>query len=246
MISVITTCYKRWDMLDQTLASKQANVEHAGGELIIVTDDIEEAKRRQLAAGTVVVGVIGCELFRVSSFRNFGAAFATSDHLYFIDADVNVQVPAWVDFIEERFDSKYDCIASDANGKGLPVWRTVDRALFEHTAGTMAVSRWVFAKINGFNRNLDVRWGGEDDDLRIRAQRAGGRMCCYPSSTLTSHIPHSDEKRLEHTVDKTSPLLSNCAKTIATMQADWKLHPYETGILDRLGLPQAKITVIRI
>ncbi len=177
-IAFITICKGRLHHLKQTLPTMAAQ---QPDELIVVDyscpdstgDWVEDAFPQAR-----VVRVPGQAGFNASRARNAGAAAATSEWLFFVDADILMATGL-----------------GDALRAGLrpgnfyrPQFRR-DKGEF----GSFACRAADFAAIEGYDEVFEG-WGYEDTDLYERLALLGVRQQRY-SADLTTAIPHDDGER---------------------------------------------------
>lgn len=226
--TVITTCHGRWHHLELTWPTWVAQ-DYPRTDFVIATSGPDEAPM-QLAADEQFYGTLlrirNTSYFRPSRYRNLGAMVSRGEYLGFVDADVSL-APQWVSYCVSKLKQRYDLIINEASLRGNDAGGI---------SGTMAISRWLFEKIRGYNENLDSTWGYEDTDLIIRAQRAGGRVSGYPVGLLRV-IRHGDKVRQKNFLQ--SELRARLPKLylrhMRMCDEDARLHPYEVNFVSRIG-----------
>jgi glycosyltransferase involved in cell wall biosynthesis len=179
-IAFITTCKNRLHHLKETLPLMAAN---APDELIVVdyscpelTGDWVEANFPQAK----VVRVTGQDGFNPSRARNAGAAAATSEWLFFIDADIRA-MPRLLEAVRANL---------QPGVYFRPQYKLGLNA--EQAYGTFCVRAEDFAAVEGFDEVLDG-WGYEDQDLYERLTPRLTEM--RYSIHLLKVIAHEDDER---------------------------------------------------
>lgn len=177
-LSIITTCMGRLHQLKQTLPinAAQPNVQ------CVVVDyscpdhcgDWVEQHYPQVH----VVRALGQTRFNVSRARNLGAAEATGDWLFFLDADHAMSI----DFMSHM-------------RAALTPDRFFHPAPMKNAYGLVLCGRTAFQSIGGYDEII-TDWGGEDVDLHRRLALAGLRSADF-SRDLLQPIEHGDEERTQ-------------------------------------------------
>lgn len=177
-IAFITICKGRLHHLKQTLPTMAAQQPH---ELIVVdyscpdgTGDWVEAN----VPGVKVVRMPGQEGFNASRARNAGAAVATSEWLFFVDADI-LMAPGMGDALRAGL---------KPGAFYRPQFRR-DKGEF----GSFACRAADFAAAEGYDEVFEG-WGYEDTDLYERLTLLGVSQQRY-SADLTMAIHHDDSER---------------------------------------------------
>lgn len=176
----VTTCMGRLSFLKQTLPSMVGQPdcdcvvvdyscpEHAG--------DWVEANFPQVR----VVRVAGKTNVNVSSARNSGAAVVETPWICFIDCDV---------ILDQSFADTILPIIAVGN-----YYRPDPKG--EGTAGTIVCATEDFRRVGGYDQ-IYQGWGGEDEDLRDALEFIGRTYQQGCSSSLLTHIEHSDQLRMQ-------------------------------------------------
>lgn len=180
-IAFVTMCKGRLHHLRETLPTMAAQ---QPDELIVVdyscpdgAGDWVEAEFPQAR----VVRVPGQDGFNASAARNAGAAAASSEWLFFVDADVQC-LPGLADWLR----------ANIAAGKFYRPEPLPGEAT--HKAwGSFACTAADFAAVGGYDEVM-VGWGMEDTELYLRLAGHGSRESLYPGD-LVVPFEHGDEER---------------------------------------------------
>jgi glycosyltransferase involved in cell wall biosynthesis len=179
-LAFVTTCKGRLHHLKQTLPLMAAQ---RPDELIVVdyscpqrTGDWVEANFPQAK----VVRVSGEDRFNPSRARNAGAAAATSEWLFFVDADIRVG-EALTQTLREAV------TPGNFYRPTYPLGRNAGQAY-----GSFCVSAEDFAAVEGFDEVIGG-WGYEDQDIyeRLELRVARGRY----SFDMIEVIVHDDSER---------------------------------------------------
>lgn len=187
-VSVITTCKGRLAHLKQTLPLLLAQQPH---QAIVVDYDCPDGTAAWVSAehtGASVVEVRPRPNFNISEARNAGAATASGDLLFFIDADILVQ-SGLLNWIAQHWrEGLYLRVEEPPRaGQGRS-----DRQY----NGTAVVPRDAFERIGGYDTAFH-NWGSEDGDLYERLLEAG-HQCLEMPSRYFSSIPHDDDARVRY------------------------------------------------
>lgn len=237
LFSLISVCHDRWMHLSQTWIS-WINQTYPRIEIVVVCSGSDRSPVSLLNNGQYkgcVVRIENSEYVRPSCWRNIGARYAQGDYFGFVDADVNLH-NNWVSFCMQRLTTSHELIINHRLYSGLDGGPS---------SGTVAVCRWLFEKVNGYNENLDDAWGYEDTDLITRLQRAEGRVAPYPADYAKA-IQHDDNLRIKHYARKDparSPKIF--LKHIQTCKDDSSLHPFKANIESRLKFSPIDIVEFR-
>lgn len=235
--SLITVCYKRWHHFQATFKS-WVEQSYPNIEMVVVADGRDEAIK-SVTYNPEFTGQLlrlhNAPYYRASYMRNVGAMAATGEYFGFVDADVYLHTD-WVSSCMSLLTKSADIVANDQTLSG-------DDA--GGITGSMAIARWLFEKLHGYNENLDGAWGYEDTDLLIRAQRAGGRVGSFPMKML-QHLKHDDRARQEFFKDNTLPPRTPklFVRHLLTCEKDAEVHPYEANRVRRIQFPKDEITKI--
>lgn len=181
-ISVVTTCKGRLRHLQQTLPLLIAQ---APAEIIVVDYGCPDNAGDWIAKNYPAVNVVRVnddQGFCVARARNFGAMAASSDWIFFIDADIQVSTKLF-EWMNSSLDDQNFYRAGRVDGK-----RKTD------TWGTFICGRRIFESISGFDE-VFRGWGGEDDDIFRRLVCMGVNESEYPGE-FVNPIQHDDVVRL--------------------------------------------------
>lgn len=177
-VTFVTTCKGRLAHLKQTLPRLSAL---PGAAVVVVDYDCPDGAGRWVR-GTypsirVVDGPTGAE-FNRSHARNLGAAAATTDWLFFIDADTLAD-PALVHALRPLLASRLYLIPKPITA-----------------FGAIVLERRAFVRSGGYDE-LFQGWGGEDDEFKHRLTLMGLRPATFPGALL-SDMPHGNAERMAH------------------------------------------------
>lgn len=152
MITAIITCMGRRSHLELTLSYAMREFDH-----VIVVDWSCPEKSGEFAEseGARVVRKTGERYFSGSKAKNFGASFATTEFLAFIDADT-LCMPGLGSEIKSLMAPNRMVLSS----------RNFDGSDVNDTVGFLVVSREAFWSVGGFDESWGNRWGHEDTHLR--------------------------------------------------------------------------------
>ena len=210
LISAITTCKGRLAHLKQTLPPLM----RLGLEVIVVDYDCPDgagAWVRETYPRARVVAVSDRPTFNAAAARNLGAAQATGDWLFFVDADALV-APELIAAAEPQLNDPNVFLM-------LPEPR--DHDLY----GAIILSRVWFDALGGYDEAFEG-WGAEDVDLIERLQIRGVREGALPTAGLTP-IAHTDAERTRFhaiadvTVTSTINSLYRMAKNDLARHGQW-------------------------
>ncbi len=201
-VSVIVPVYNDAAGLFECLNSLKAQA-HTETEIVVVND----ASTDESAAVADSAGVKLFSLLKNSgpaAARNYGAARACGDILFFVDADV-VLAPGGIERVRRTFDERRDLAALfgsyDASPRASGVISQYRNLLhhFVHQngqseastfwAGCGAIRREVFAEIGGFDEARYRRPSIEDIELGYRLRRRGYRIF-LDKSLQGKHLKH--------------------------------------------------------
>lgn len=179
-IAFVTTCRGRLHHLQQTMPLMAAE---QPDELIVVdygcpdgTGDWVEANYPQAK----VVRAKGKERFNLCDARNTGAAVATADWLYFVDADIRLQ-PGMLAKLRPML---------APGGFYMPKW-IVDTPI--DIWGSCICLRSVYEQLDGYDEVFEG-WGADDEDFYHRMENAGIERRYYPPEWVDP-IVHDDTER---------------------------------------------------
>ncbi len=236
-ISLITVCFDRWEQLQRTWPT-WTRLDYPEIEHIVVVagpDERPVAISQDDDFNGLIVRVRNTEHYRPSYLRNLGACASSGEFLAFIDADIFIH-PNWLSACLSELKARCDLVIHSATSTGQDAGGE---------SGTLVIARWIFEKIRGYSENLDDRWGYEDTDLIVRAQRAGGRAGMYYATMISGHIDHSDEERTRHIRHKDAARLPmTYLRQMKVAETDAELHPFEANRIRRLRFSPDVITKI--
>jgi glycosyltransferase involved in cell wall biosynthesis len=210
-VSIITTCKGRLAHLKQTLPLMLAQQPH---QAIVVDYDCPDRTAAWVTAehpGASVAEVRPRPHFNLSEARNAGAATASGDLLFFIDADILVQ-PGLLNWIAQHW----------REGLYLRVEeppRTGQGRSDRQYNGTVAVPRNAFEQIGGYDTAFH-NWGSEDGDLYERLREAGHQCVRMPSRYFSS-IPHDDDARVRFVPVKDLRTAEAVSRAYRRAKAHW-------------------------
>lgn len=237
-ISIVTVCYRRWHHLRSTIRSWLAS-DYPSFEVVVVANgddpDVEYVTRYSDFRGQVLL-LDNSPYYRSSYMRNVGALAARGEYLAFVDADVWLH-PTWLSSCMHQLQKDSDIVINDGIVRGRDCGGAT---------GTMAIAKWLFERVHGYNENLDYSWGYEDTDLLIRSQRAGGRVGSY-SPELLNHVQHGDSERSKYFCKKHDPRRSAVfLQHIRECEKDAAIHPFEANRLQRLNFSPDSIRCVSV
>jgi glycosyltransferase involved in cell wall biosynthesis len=179
-IAFVTTCKGRLHHLKETLPLMAAQ---NPDELIVVDYSCPQGTGAWVEANfpqAKVVRVEGQDDFNPSRARNAGAAVATSEWLFFVDADIRVG-PALVQTLRDNI------TPGNYYRPTYPVNRHAGQAY-----GSFCVLADDFAAVEGFDEVMEG-WGYEDEDIYERLLYRVGRG--RYSFDMIEVIAHDDSER---------------------------------------------------
>jgi hypothetical protein len=184
-LTAITTCKGRLEHLQQTLPALMASPEL---EVVVVDYDCPDHAGDWVRVNwprAKVVAVSDRPAFNRSEAKNLGAAGATGDWFFFIDADVRVSETFAQDV--QALLRPGDFLLADPRPGDL--W------------GALVVSRADFAACEGYDEAM-TGYGSEDVDIISRLMIAGVREASFPSRGF-GVIPHDAglRTRFHHLTD---------------------------------------------
>jgi len=178
LISTVTTCKGRLAHLQQTLPALM----RTGWEVVVVDYDCPDGAAAWVRANHPEARVVDvCErpLFNAAEARNLGAAAATGEWLFFLDADVMLD-PDIAETLEPRLTGRLSYLMAP-EPRPYELW------------GSILVSRAWFDALGGYDEVFEG-WGAEDMDLLERLVIREARQGELPEGMLSS-IPHDDAER---------------------------------------------------
>ena len=181
-IAFVTVCRGRLHHLRESLPRMAAQ---QPSELIVVDYDCPDGTGAWVEANvpeaTVVRGSQPDGGFNISRARNLGAAAATSEWLFFVDADILLGPRLGHALRTGLQPGHFYQPAAKASNSGSQIY------------GSFACSAADFRAIGGYDEVIEG-WGREDKDLYQRLQLHGVERAFY-ASTLLSVIKHGDAER---------------------------------------------------
>jgi hypothetical protein len=193
--AVLTTCYRRWDYLQQALPSWRG----LRGLARILVGCLQSDPPPVPLSGVELVPVAD-RRFHIARLRNGLAQRvrddATITHLAFIDADIVVKDPRVFTppaGVQVLVDSPFAVVArpEEAVRPGDP--ERANGGADRGKRGTHIVSKELFFALNGYDQRLSG-WAGEDINLYHRYAKVGARIGYYDRAGI-EHIPHGDQER---------------------------------------------------
>jgi glycosyltransferase involved in cell wall biosynthesis len=204
---------------------------HPADELIVVDYSCPDGTGNWVEGASPqarLVRVPGQAGFNASRARNHGAAAATGDWLFFVDADILLKPEA----LEKlRPALKAGCFYT-------PWLKDVSEEVVQ-AYGTFLCRAADFAAIDGYDEVLEG-WGGEDSDIYMRLKIRKLREVYYKTDILTV-IDHGDDER--NIVAGMTDRGENGAVNALYLQAKQKISLLRGGngnlpLSERLGLLQ--------
>lgn len=186
-ISIISVCKTRLEHLKQSIPSwKQLQPE----EIIVVDVSCPDQTKDWLSSNHPDVKCVSLvsKYFNLAQARNIGAKNATSDYLFFVDADIILQ-PEFCNWFKFNKDA-------DSYFRRFQVSPTDGI----HEQGSCLCNKKHFYKIYGYDEFFRG-YGGEDQDFYYRLNRIGVGKKNIPKEYFHS-LEHSDEKRTENYQEK--------------------------------------------
>jgi glycosyltransferase involved in cell wall biosynthesis len=172
LLTAITTCKGRLEHLKQTLPALMASPDL---EVVVVDYDCPDGAGDWVRATwpiAKVVAVADRPTFNRSEAKNLGAAAASGDWFFFVDADVRVS-ETFAQDVGARLQPGVFLLADPRPGD---LW------------GALVVARAEFVACEGYDEAM-MGYGSEDVDLISRLLIAGVREARFPSRNF-GVIPH--------------------------------------------------------
>lgn len=180
-ITIITTCKGRLVHLKQTLPLMVAQ---KPDEVIVVDYDCPDGTGDWVEANFPQVKVVRAGQpdggFNVSRARNLGAEAATSEWLYFVDADIRL-APTCLGTLRPHLKSGSYYVPLLSHGTTTDIW------------GSNLCRAEDLAAAGGYDEVIRG-WGHEDEDFYLRLELLGLERHHY-SPALLEAIPHDDAMR---------------------------------------------------
>lgn len=245
-ISVIVPCHNGAKTLGLQLEALATQVGAPTFEVIVVdnasSDDLDGVLQQWLGLLPGVRVIHASSRKGVSYARNVGIGAARAEKLLFCDADDCVSA-YWVAHGWENFRT-YDLFSGSAISFPDAAFRSVasirevlgDKAKFDPRyetqegsshpilmGGDFGMTRTLALQLRGFDQSLPL--AGEDNDLAMRAQRAGVPVVVSQCSWIAyrARADHRSKRRLAYRTAKAHALL--CARYEL-----WQESPYVQGI----------------
>lgn len=234
-IAFITTCKGRLHHLKETLPLMAAQ---QPDELIVVDYDCPDRTGEWVEGAfrgaTVVRASQPDGGFNVGRARNLGAAEATSDWLFFVDADVR-PMPGLAQWL--RGNLRPGAVYRPQPGSG---------AQAHQIYGSFACTAADFAETEGYDEVIEG-WGYEDRDLYVRLEQLGLAERYYPSE-LVSAIGHGNEER--HMARGFGKRVQNWAANACYAEAKFRISLFRGGkgnlpLAERRQLREQSARIIR-
>jgi GT2 family glycosyltransferase len=182
LLTAITTCKGRLHHLKQTLPLLQ---QQDGMDIIVVDYGCQDGTAEWVRLNYPKIRVVEYNHdngFSPAKARNFGAGFAKTPWLLFVDADIKVH-DSLMGWAKKNLDNKNNFYLSpNMNGD---------------FCGTFFCARESFTKVGGYDECFRG-WGGEDTDLYHRLTQSGMNQVRY-NQKLFHVITHNDEERFRYT-----------------------------------------------
>jgi glycosyltransferase involved in cell wall biosynthesis len=179
-VAFITTCKGRLHHLQQTLPLMAAE---KPDELIVVDyscPDGSGAWVEQEYPQAKVVRTEGKDKFNLCDARNLGAAAATSDWLFFVDADIRL-AKGMLGKLRKRLKPGGFYMPEWVRGTPIDIW------------GSSVSPRLTYEELEGYDEVFEG-WGADDEDFYHRMESAGLERRHYPAEWVDP-IVHADEER---------------------------------------------------
>jgi glycosyltransferase involved in cell wall biosynthesis len=192
-ISIISTCKSRLDHLKKVIDSWVNFLPH---EIIVTDVSCPQKTADWLGTNYPQVKVVyqASESFNLSKARNLGAAAASGDWLFFVDADITLG-SGFRSWIEEQAPNNRFLVREQKNA-----WDGI------HEQGTVLCRKADFQKIEGYDEIIEG-YGGEDHDLYYKLNRIGVARLNAPRHYIES-LEHGDDERVLHYFEKDKRLHS--------------------------------------
>lgn len=223
-IAFVTVCRGRLHHLRQSLPLM---AEQQPDELIVVDYGCPDGTGDWVEANVPRAKVVRASQadggFNISRARNLGAAAASSEWLFFVDADILLK-PTLGDALRGGLKpGSYYQPATQASNTGSQIY------------GSFACTAADFARIAGYDEVIEG-WGREDKDLYLRLQLAGVKKAFYAPGLL-GVIKHGDAER--HVLPGMNDRWQNEAVNAAYVEAKQKVSLARNG-KGNLPLPQRR------
>jgi len=186
LISVIIPAHNEESCIEKTILSIKAQT-YKNFEIIVVCDACKD-KTFEIAKKHTQK-VYKKDYKNISKTRNYGAKFAEGKILIFMDADT-LASKNYFQKVVNAVNTGYDfgCAKLKSNtrtirGKSVTSALNAGIWLSSATGGNLFITKKLFNKINGFDKNMKR---GEDTDLEVRAKKAGGKIV-YLKNTYLIH-----------------------------------------------------------
>ncbi len=176
--SIIMTCKGRLEHLKRTLPYA---ISQQPSEVLVVDYDCPDGTSAWVKENYPAVRVIKVDSapqFQQANARNVGAAAASGNWLFFVDADILMA--------EGLFPNLAPTLVTGCFYRPFPAAK--------QNWGTVLVSRADFDHLGGYDEVIKG-YGAEDDDLYLSLALLGVRQIGYPAEWL-SEIPHDNDMRV--------------------------------------------------
>jgi hypothetical protein len=220
-ISLVTTCMKRADHLEQSLPTW---LPHPIDEIIIVDwsspDNVKEVIDKYQDGRIVHVSVPNRIIYDRSRSRNVGVRSSTGYFLVLCEIDIKIGVQS------------LSCVHSTQN----ILYRFVDKEC-SGLAGMCIITKSMFENINGYNERFEG-WGREDYDLFERLTKNN-----YPEKRIIEglkHIDHSDERRVMFHITKNTKQ-SEYSNKMLSKQYPWTNRDRQQRMFVSIVRPNTEI-----
>lgn len=219
-ISIIIPTRDRVNLLKQCISSIEEKTRYNQYEVIIVdnasrqADTLEYLANLQSRSGRFRV-VSFLEEFNFSRLNNFAVPYAVGDHLLFLNNDIEIITPGWLEaMIEQSQRPEVGCVGAkllypdgkiqhvgvviglyggadhiykghDSDDTGYMGQFASIRSCSAVTAACLMVKRNIFDQVGGFDETYRVGFG--DTDFCLRVQEKGYTNLFTPYATLYHH-----------------------------------------------------------
>lgn len=212
-ISIIIITFNQVNALKRNLESIKSKSTYQNYEIIIVTNNQDENSEMRNFLKTVSHQVYVFEdEYSFGGMNNFGASKVNGEFLLFLNDDVEVLAPNWLEaFLSSALDESVGVVGPKllssngklqdcggivwANGKGWNYGRTYDSndPIFNYvrdvdyvSGSCLFVKKAIFEQVGGFDRRFDPSYW-EDTDLCFSIKKLGYRILYQPLARLTHY-----------------------------------------------------------
>lgn len=212
-ISIVISTFDQTDVLKNNLASIKSKTTYQNYEIIIVTNNLDENSEMREFLKTIDAQVlIYQDEYSFGGMNNFAAAKAQGEFLLFLNDDVEVQSPNWLEaFLVLALNESTGAVGPkllSSSGKlqdcGGIVWR--DGNAWNHgrnhnpsepkfnyvrdvdycSGSCLLVKKTVFDKIGGFDSRFSPAYW-EDTDLCFEIRKLGYQVLYQPLASLVHY-----------------------------------------------------------